>query len=163
MSADRHVRAAADSLVTRERLALAALFSPPIARALERYYADAVLRGLSTDATLRALADLLAPHGLADPSGRAPVTLAVPPQHPGDVRAAYELAGLARFGVSVDEFRAEHARRARESITPLSPRTTAAALAAERAQDGSRGRVSGPWARVVRGWRWLRRLSSRRA
>lgn len=155
MSADEHVRAAADQLILRERLRLRAVFAAPVAAALERYFAETVGRGLPSDGARRALADVLAPYGLADPDGSRPPVVAPGPDAGTDrVEVEYRRSDLRALGVGLDVFRAEHARRNRESPRPVTPAEVAAMLA----RDAACERAGEPPRRVVGVGRVFRRL-----
>lgn len=160
MSADEYFRAAADRAILRERLRLHAHFAAPVAAALGQYHAETLERGLPSEATRRALADLLAPYGLADPdgTGRLPPARVPDVGKPDPVVEEYRRADLRGLGVGVDVFRAEHARRNRESPRPITPAEVAAALA----RDAVPERPGAPLRLLEGARRVIRRSTPRR-
>ncbi len=134
MSADPHVRAATEQMILRERLELLKLFPMRVAAVQARYYADTLERGMPSAETRQALADLLAPYGLADPDGqgRHPTLAKLPDVGKFDpVADEYRRADLRSHGVGLDVFRSEVARRNRESPRPVTPAEVADALVRE--------------------------------
>lgn len=121
-----HVHEAIQAITLRERDRLRRLFGREVADAIEAYGIEFLLRGMPTDETRQRLADVLAPRGLADPEGRAALT--IPRRIGADLTAVYQLAGLRARGISLDNFHTIYEARRRESIRPITAREVAEEL-----------------------------------
>ncbi len=163
MIADEHVRAASRLIIQHELVRLHAFFHPTVAFVLGRYFAETVERGLPTDAARQALADLLAPHGLADPQGKGRHPAAVVPDvgKPDRLVEEYRRNDLRTLGIGLDVFRAEVARQNRESPRPITPAEVARDLIRAHLSESLSRAPSAPRRLVERARRATRRLARR--